>query len=278
MVKIQGTTDYTLSKELFANGLYFEHYKNPSSTETIVLIHGFLSSAFSFRKLIPYLAEQYSIVTIDLPPFGKSGKSSSYIYSHENHARAIIELLEHLNLNRVILSGHSMGGQICLYVIKQAPHLASKAILLCSSGYLKKSGRALVLSSRLPFFHLYVKRWLAKSGVEKNLQNVVYNHALIDQEMVDGYMEPFLDDMIFKGLAKMIRDREGDLDSKDLQSIHIPCLLLWGEHDRVVPADVGRKLHEDLPCSTLTIFKDAGHLLPEEEPEKVFSAIQEFLG
>lgn len=124
---------------------------------------------------------------------------------------------------------------------------------------------------------MIVKKWLAKSGIEKNLQNVVYDRSLIDDEMRNGYMEPFLNDDIFKALAKMIRDREGDLPEDDLQQIQTRCLLIWGEKDRVVPLATGKRLNKDLPNSKLIIIKNTGHLLPEEKPEEVFTYIQEFL-
>ncbi|WP_308302474.1 alpha/beta fold hydrolase [Peribacillus deserti] len=264
-------------KFILGNEIYYEYYPHPQSTTTILLLHGFLSSTFSFRKLIPIAARDYNILSVDLPPFGNSGKSSSYIYSHKNHSKMIIELLKSLEINQVILTGHSMGGQTCLNIMKDAPELAAKGVLLCSSGYLKRSKASLIFSSRLPFFHVFVKRLLAKTGVERNLQNVVFNHALIDQEMVDGYMQPFLNNEIFKGLTKMIREWEGDLLSEDLKQIETPCLLLWGEHDKVVPPEIGRRLHEDLPNSTLRIFEGIGHLLPEEEPEKVYTSMKEFI-
>ncbi|MBM7694399.1 pimeloyl-ACP methyl ester carboxylesterase [Peribacillus deserti] len=277
MESIQAQKVMKGQKKIFGNEIYYEYYQHPSSTTTILLLHGFLSSTFSFRKLIPYAARDYNIISVDLPPFGNSGKSNKYIYSHKNHSRMIIELLKSLDIKEVILTGHSMGGQTCLNIMKDAPELAAKGVLLCSSGYLKKSSASLTFTSRLPFFHLFVKRRLAKTGIEKNLQNVVFNHSLIDQEMVKGYMEPFLNNEIFKGLTKMIREWEGDLSQDDLKRIETPCLLLWGEHDKVVSPDIGRRLHADLPNSSLKIFEGAGHLLPEEEPEKVYSCMKEFI-
>lgn len=262
---------------IFGNDLYYEHFKHSSSSETIILIHGFLSSTFSFRRLAPLLEKEHNVLSVDLPPFGNSGKSTQYIYSFENMAKSIIALTEHLQIKDCIVAGHSMGGQISLNMAKLRPELVKKAVLLCSSGYLERSKQSLRLLSYLPFFHLIVKRHLAKSGVLKNLQNVVFNHALIDDEMFNGYMQPFLNENIFRGLAKMVRHREGDLPEQILRQIETPCLLIWGEQDKVVPLHIGRRLHKDLKHSNLIVLKDTGHLVPEERPAEVYQHMKHFI-
>jgi pimeloyl-ACP methyl ester carboxylesterase len=257
--------------------VYYEYHQHPTASETFVLLHGFLSSSFSFRRLTPLLKEKYNVISIDLPPFGSSGKSNRFIYSYENLANTVISLLDHLNVKNIHLTGHSMGGQIALNVMKKEPSLVDKGVLLCSSGYLKKMKWPVMMASRIPFFHLYVKLWLTRSGIRKNLENVVHNRELIDDEMMFGYLKPFLEDDIFKALTRMIRDREGDLSIAELKKIETPCLLVWGEHDRVVPLTTGQRLAKDLPQSRLVVLKETGHLVPEEKPDEVLQHIQQFV-
>ncbi|CAM3462238.1 alpha/beta hydrolase [Aeromicrobium ponti] len=257
--------------------VYYEYYKHESSRETLVLLHGFLSSTFSFRRLIPLLKTEFNVVSVDLPPFGKSGKSSQFVYSYENLAKTVIQLSEKLSFEKVTLVGHSMGGQIVLNVAHSKPELVDQAVLLCSSGYMKKMKPHLIFSSYIPFFYLYVKLYLQRSGVKQNLKNVVHDHSMIDDEMLYGYLSPFLEDDIFRALTRMIRDREGDLPPAALKRIETPCLLIWGEHDRVVPLHIGKRLNNDLKNSKLVVLKDTGHLVPEERPEDVLQHIKRFM-
>ncbi|MFD2444444.1 alpha/beta fold hydrolase [Bacillus sp. CGMCC 1.16607] len=263
--------------ELDHISVYYEHYRHPNADKTVVLLHGFLSSTFSFRRLIPLLCENFHVISIDLPPFGKSGKSRLYSYSYQNLAMTVIRLLEKLDKDKVILIGHSMGGQIALNVSYQKPELVEQIILLCSSGYLNRSKLSLTIVSYVPFFYLFVKFWLARSGVMKNLLNVVHDHGLIDDAMVSGYLHPFIQDNgIFKALTKMIRDREGDLSTEVLRQIETPCLLIWGEHDKVVPVQKGTRLNKDLKHSNMIILPNTGHLVPEERPEEIYHHIKQF--
>lgn len=257
--------------------LYYECWKNKNAKHTIVFIHGFLASSFSFRKLIPELKKDFNLISIDMPPFGKSGASNNFQYSSKNIAYTLNLLIDHLKFRNIHVVGHSLGGQIALNMMHQQPDYFNKAILLCSSGYIPKAKKRLILLSYIPFFSRFVKYHLGRTGVIGNLHQVVYDANLIDQKMIDGYEEPFHHPSIFKGLTKMIRDREDDLSSAELQTIKTPCLLLWGEHDKIVPLHIGKRLTRDLPNARLEILPKAGHLIPEEKVLEVSTAIKDFI-
>lgn len=257
--------------------VYYEFYPKLQTKKTVILLHGFLSSTFTFRHLIPLLNHDFQVLSIDLPPFGKSEKSSRYVYSYKNMAQTVIKLIEYFELNDIALIGHSMGGQIVLNILHCMPELAEKAILISSSSYLKRSAFPLILSSYLPFFHLFVKYWLARTGVKRNLQDSIYNHSLINEEMISGYLQPFLQNEIFVALTRMIRHREGDLPAEILHRIQTPCLLVWGEHDYSVPLQIGERLNGDLVNSKLIILKETGHAVPEERPHEVYQHIKRFI-
>ncbi|MFE4351928.1 alpha/beta fold hydrolase [Peribacillus butanolivorans] len=258
--------------------IYFEYNQINDSFPTLVLLHGFLSSSFSFRKLVPYLIQDFNVISIDLPPFGQSGKAYRYTYSFQNIAKSVVQFLEGKNIRQFSIIGHSMGGQVSLQLIKSHPDLVEHAILLAGSGYQPSYSEKMKMISYLPFFSFGIKRYLQKSGIEKNLKNVVHNQAMIDDEMRQGYLEPFIKKHdIFRALGRMLRDKEVDLLEEDLYSIQTPCLLVWGRHDKVVPLKIGERLHKDLPNSKLAVLENSGHLLPEENPEEVYHLIKEFL-
>ncbi|MGG3888158.1 alpha/beta fold hydrolase [Metabacillus fastidiosus] len=256
--------------------IHYEIYGTDMNKPTLVLVHGFLSSTFCYRRIIPLLQSEFRIIAIDLPPFGKTEKSTRFVHSLNNMAKVIIELLEKLQIKNAILVGHSLGGQVSLNAVNQKPEMFKKVVLLCSSSYMKRLHPTLICGSYIPYFYLCIKHWLARQGILKNLYNVVHDRTLIDQEMMEGYLEPFHDDQIFRALTRMIRDHEGDLPSETLNKIETPSLLIWGEEDKVVPVHIGEKLSKDLPNSNFISFKKTGHLVPEEIPEHVTDKIMNF--
>lgn len=266
-------------KKVWINGirLYYEESGSSSAAQTIVLLHGFLSSAYSFRMLVPYLEKEFHVLSIDLPPFGYSDKTKKFHYSYKNIAATVLQLLEEVGIERFSVAGHSMGGQIALNMILQSPKTVDKVILLSSSSYYSRAKKHHILVSYLPFFPVLIKRYLAKTGVIGNLKSVVYDQTLIDSSMIEGYAQQFEDARIFQALARLLRHREGDLSVKALQSIQTPCLLIWGDHDKIVPLNIGKRLAQDLPHARLVILKETGHLVPEERPEQVYQEIRSFL-
>lgn len=254
--------------------IYCEYVLNEKPP--LILLHGFVSSTYTFHKLIPLLANHFSIVAIDLPGFGRSEKSRTFIYSFEQYAALVSDCIRHFQLTNAILAGHSMGGQIALYTAKYVPEKISKLILFASSGYLKPAKKWLIYCTYLPFFHLITKLYIEKETVLENLQNVLYDHSLITDELIEEYERPIREKAFSKSLTRLLRYREGDLSSQQLAQIKQPTLLLWGEKDRVVPLEIGRKLATDLPNAKLTTYKKTGHLLTEEKPTEIYEQILAF--
>ncbi|MBE0313568.1 MULTISPECIES: alpha/beta hydrolase [unclassified Niallia] len=251
--------------------LYCEYILNDKPP--ILLIHGFASSTYTFRRIVPLLQEHYSVVAVDLPGFGKSEKSTSFIYSFQNYAKLMLECMEQFGYSNAHIVAHSMGGQIALYMAMMAPEKVNKLVLLCSSGYLKRAKKPLVFTSYLPYFEKLVYHYIQRRGVIHHLKNVFFDQTLINDEMIREFGKP-LDDMgFYKALIRLLRHREGDLLPKQLNDIQVPTLLIWGEEDRVVPVGVGKRLVSDLPDAQLITYEKTGHLITEERPELVFKNI-----
>ncbi|PKR76748.1 alpha/beta hydrolase [Halalkalibacillus sediminis] len=255
--------------------IYCEHVLN--GKPPIFLIHGFLSSTYTFNKVIPLLAENFSVVAIDLPGFGRSEKADSFHYSFTSFAQLVVGCMEYFGIEKATLVGHSMGGQVALNVARMTPERVNKLVLLCSSGYMKRANKLLVYSTYFPFFNLFAYRYVNRKGVRETLKNVLYDHSLITDEMISEFKRPLSEKPFYKSLIRLVRHREGDLSSAELSSINTPALLIWGEEDRVVPVNVGRKLVKDLPNAKLITYKEAGHLITEERPQEVYSQILSFV-
>ncbi|MGE7603163.1 alpha/beta fold hydrolase [Peribacillus sp. NPDC097675] len=114
---------------------YYEHNFIDDSLPTLLLVHGFLSSSFSFRKLVPHLIKEFNVISVDLPPFGQSGKTNRYIYSFRNFANSLVQLLEGKGIKKFSIIAHSMGGQVSLQLMNAYPELVDRAVLLAGSGY-----------------------------------------------------------------------------------------------------------------------------------------------
>ncbi|MFC4025758.1 alpha/beta fold hydrolase [Oceanobacillus longus] len=243
----------------------------------IVLIHGFVSSIYTFNRLIPLLEKHFSILALDLPGFGKSEKSTSFVYTHENYAKLVAKCIDYFSLENVCIIGHSMGGQVALYTARVIPNKIKKLVLLSSSGYLRSTNRWMVYCSYLPLFNQFVKQRVKKSNVKESLQNVFYNPSLITEEHIREFENPLKDKNFYKSLIRLLRHREGDLDSDQLREIQTPALLIWGQEDRVVPLGVGKRMVRDLPNAKLITYEETGHFVTEERSKEIYEEILNYI-
>ncbi|MDT0642020.1 alpha/beta hydrolase [Zunongwangia sp. F363] len=108
------------------------HFTSQGSGNPLLLLHGFMESSKIWEPFVPTLAEQRQVVCIDLPGHGESG-SFNEIHSMEDMAKAVKEVLRHLEIQKAAVAGHSMGGYVSLELYKIFPTLLKSLTLVNSS-------------------------------------------------------------------------------------------------------------------------------------------------
>ncbi|SDB91731.1 alpha/beta fold hydrolase [Shouchella lonarensis] len=266
---------------LFINeaSVYYERHESriKPAQGVVVLIHGFLASVDSYRRLVPILRKKYDVVVFDLPGFGRSSKRRAKVYSFSEYAAVVHQLVIRLHLGSVTVVGHSMGGQVALKFAQRYPEDVSRVILLCSSGYLKCVKRPVRLASYLPFSAQLLKWLVHKQTIKPLLQEVVYRKSCLTVEKMQAFERSLNENVFYKSLLYLAQQREGDMATEVLQTITHPVLVIAAEQDRLIPLSTGKRLHQDLPESTFKLIRKCGHLLPEERPKEVAKAIDQFI-
>jgi pimeloyl-ACP methyl ester carboxylesterase len=250
----------------------------------LILLHGLGASSYTWRKIIPQLAKKHHVIAIDLKGFGKSDKPFDERYTLLDHARLIEDFILRRKLRNVTLAGHSYGGGVALAV----------ALNLQEGGY-NHIDRMILIDSiayrqPLPFFFQVLKTpiigELGLSIIPPNLQMgraltiAYYEDAKVTDEMVDAYAEALYSEggrhallHTIDGLDPALADKFADR----YPSLKQPALVLWCEHDKIVPLKYGRRLANDLPNANPKLIHNCGHIPQEEQPEETLSAINEFM-
>jgi pimeloyl-ACP methyl ester carboxylesterase len=91
-----------------------------SGKETLVFVHGWSCDSRYWHQQVPYFAKKYQVVTIDLAGHGHSSQNRK-IYSPESFGHDIKAVVEDVNARKVILIGHSMGGEIVACAARLMP-------------------------------------------------------------------------------------------------------------------------------------------------------------
>ena len=252
--------------------------------DTVLMVHGYGASAFSWRYWAPRLAKRAHVVLVDLKGSGSAPKPDDGRYRPEDQAEALHRLILQRDLRRLTIVGHSLGGGIALLLAlrfqDEGEGRLARLVLVASAAY----------EQRLPpFVALARHRWIgvalfrllgSRSVIRKVLRSIVYDPAAVTDDQVDGYAVPLNDAAALRALIdsalNLVPDQIDALNAR-FPDLDVPVLILWGRHDRVVPLWVGEQLLGALPNATLHVFEKCGHMPAEEVHDESFARLTYFL-
>jgi len=262
--------------------IYVEEQNPESAQATIVFIHGFGGSTFSWRHNAPFFAGQgYRVVSLDMKGFGLSYKDFASDYSHPAQAGLLAEVLARLGVERAYLVGHSMGTSVMLYFAHLYPE---KVLGLISVSGAVSLDRGFVRISALlgfaPFRRIgevFLTRYVTKERVGELLQSAYYRQDALTAEAVDGYYNRLVTGQWAQSLLAMTRDMSENTITFALEDFQFPALILWGQNDTWVKwIDIDR-WRDEIPSAEFHVVPETGHLLMEEEPELFNNMVLAFL-
>ena len=114
--------------------LHYHYFNQSTPIGTVVFLHGFGGSLFSFRDNIdPLLEKGFAVVLVDLPGFGLSERNLHADYSSEGRAQLMLELCDQLELKKPLhWVGHSMGGNVISWLPSLSNDAAASLILIAA--------------------------------------------------------------------------------------------------------------------------------------------------
>ena len=260
-------------------------YEEEGSGRPLLLIHGFGTSTYTWRRVAPELAAKHRVIAVDLKGFGQSDKPMDARYSAFDQAELLAQLIEDRNLRDLTLVGHSFGGGVALLLALQADERLkgriSRLVLLNTIAY-PQNMPVFFRMLNMPFFsHVGVRMVPPAVQTRVALQIAYHDDSKIDDSEVDVYAAPLKTaagkHAIIQSARQIVPD---DLDAlaERYQSITLPTLILWCDHDRIVPLEVGLKLRRAMPNASLKVVQGCGHMPQEEQPSQTLELIQDFLG
>lgn len=256
------------------------HYQSCGEGKPVLLLHGWPSSSYLWRKVMPGISQHHWVIAPDLPGFGQSEKPLDVRYSFRFYSNALNGLLNALKIDKVGLVVHDLGGPVGIFWAIENPSRLSALAILNTLVYPEMfwAVKLFMLGTFLPG----VKNWLVSpSGIKAAFKLGVCNTHRITNEMMQPYQSPFVEDEARRALLKSaqgLSPKGFDRMASKLPDIKVPVRLIYGENDRILP-DIARtmaRLQLDIPHSELSRFPDCGHFLQEDEPEKLGRLLNEF--
>ena len=261
-------------------------YRMAGSGPALLLVHGIGDSSVSWEPVMDRLAESFTVVAPDLLGHGDSAKPRAD-YSVAAYANGMRDLLDVLDLDRVTVVGHSLGGGVAAQFAYQYPERCERMVLVATGGVAREVNPLLRLGS-LPFAELALLplqlppvqmagrtllRTLGTIGTDigRDAEALVRLFDALPDSAARGAFSRTLRSVVdWRGQVVTMRDRA-------YLSAEVPVLLVWGARDAVIPVEHAELAALALPGARLEIFDDAGHFPHHHDPERFVGLVDEFV-
>ena len=255
----------------------------------ILLIHGFNGSLFNYEPMVPFLTDEYRVISLDLPAHGLTGAVKSDLYSHEGFEKVIGEVVKLLGINKFYFVGHSMGGMIAWrYALKHLDQL--NGLIIIGSPFIANEEEYKDFQSvnappaafeiiESKFFRRALEYVTPRLLVKEGVSQTVYDQSIVTDELVDQFHDIILMEGTRLAIGMLVEDHEDDFiaNPNDLKNISIPSLILHGEEDNLVDIRFVEHFIDQIPNVRLISYPNVGHMPPMEIPALLAQDIRGFI-
>jgi pimeloyl-ACP methyl ester carboxylesterase len=249
------------------------HYNDVGAGFPVVLIHGHPFDRTMWAPQVEFLRSRYRVITPDLRGYGRN-QTESEITPLSVFAEDISQLLTSLGIERFVLGGLSMGGQIVLECYRQYGHRIAGLILADTFAQLDTPQRK---QGRLDTANRLLREGMDQYSAEELPKMIAPQHVKTMPD-VAAHVLRMMKATSPTGAAAALRGRAQRIDYTPLLSeIRVPALIIVGDQDQYTPVSDARFMHDRISNSELVIIEDAGHMPNLEQPDAFNSALSRFL-
>ena len=252
-------------------GFTFYNAANQNSQKTpVVLIHGFSVPSYIWDSTYVMLREKgFYIISLDLYGRGNS-KNIDGDYTDELFANQVLQLLDHLEIEKADFVGLSNGGRVISKIADTKPEIINDLIYVASSSFMNKS-KAL----ETDVSEKEVREFIGNNYptiAKGQLQDFKY------PEKFEGWDDKYEELLKYKGFARALISTTKnhytmDEIHKNINNLNLPVYTIWGDSDKVVVYDeFSERLNELLPNRNEYFISNSGHL-PHMENQDEFNKV-----
>lgn len=237
---------------------------------TILCLHGITANCMSWDLMAKELSPEYTVIAIDLRGRGKSDKPEKG-YSPDNHIKDIICLMDDLNIEKVILMGHSLGAFISLLFAARYPQRTEKLILVDGAGDLSKAQMDQVFIGIKPALDRLTQTFDSVEAYIENMKSASYIHPWLTN--IEAYYKYEIEE-VKNGVKTNINPVHIQEEAQNVRKINCvslysdvtcPVLILraaqglLSQDDLLLPENVIEKMVELIPDATRFDVKGTNH-------------------
>ncbi|HEY9892626.1 MAG TPA: alpha/beta fold hydrolase [Candidatus Sericytochromatia bacterium] len=272
-------------RRINVSGLTTRYFKAGDEGLPLVLLHGDSASALDWSWVLPNLAATHCVYAPDFPGFGDSAKPS-LDYTPEFLKQFLVDFLDALGIERAVLVGNSLGGQVALRFALSRPEQVAALVLVDSSGLgyavtpllsqltLPGYGDVAIIGCQTPL-GAKMRSWLRATlfFAHPSQAPAVWIAEQERMSQMPGFLQATLTSL--RAQLNVFGQHQVFLDS--LGQLPMPTLVVWGTEDLVLPKEQAHDAVSRLQQGHLVLIPDCGHL-PHVERSEIFTAeLSQFL-
>ena len=249
----------------------------------VILIHGFGTSSFLWRNVAPGITDAgHTAYAIDLFGHGESDRPIDSDFGIAAQAEYLDAAMTALRVARGIVVGVDIGGDVALRLAATRPERVEKLVLINTPVFDEVPARDVTQMQRSTAkFAFRTTRGVLGAAplIEGVLKGSVADpETRMPVKLIARYLAPFAGrDGVNHLLALASSITADDIEDIDLQTIHVPALIVWGDEDQWVDRKMADRLVNALPDGRLVRLPGIGRLVPEENPEQMTSLLLDFM-
>lgn len=253
-------------------------YHRQGAGEPVLLVHGVTTYSFIWRRIIPLLSHSYDVIAVDLLGCGESDKPLDVDYSLKNHAALLKTFATQLDLAKFHFVGHDVGGGIGQIFAVAHPELLLDLTLINTVAYDFWPVQP-IIAMRTPIIRQLAIATLDLGVLKLIVKRAVYHKDRVTPALMEYFWQPMKTPQgrkAFLHLVKCLNNRHLLEIEDDLRRLAVPLLIIRGEADVYLSAEIAQKLHREIPASKLVSVATGGHFIQEDEPEQAANAMTQF--
>lgn len=250
---------------------HLNYYIKGQGTTALVFLHGYLENNSIWEEFSNRLSENFTVICPDLPGHGKSAVISDI--SIENMAYEVKKLLDKLNIHKVIVLGHSMGGYVAIAFARLFTETTQKLVLIHSHPFADSDEKKANRIKELQMIDSGKKDII----ITFSIPNLFSDYTKLNQpELIENIIQQALQTPD-KGISAAINAM---LHRPDLQvfikNISIPMLWILGVNDAGINYKIMVDEFKENENIHFHLLENAAHMGFVEESESTFNAIELF--
>lgn len=276
---------HTLDLHSAAFGRMSVHVVTAGSGPPLLLVHGLMTTSYSWRYMLEPLGRHFTLYIPDLPGAGRSEGPLGVRYSMHNLGTWITEVQQALGITGCGVIGNSLGGAICASALADAPTSMERLLILHAPGFPEARLHLLSAVLSLPGAPSLLYWLVRRAPLRWAHRNVHYaDESLKSREEARAYGLPLAAPGGAEAFGKYLKDAMQPAGLTALQrrvramSEHPPIRLVYAPRDPMVPPALGPRWKESLPAAELVWLERGSHFAHVDAPEDFLAVALPFLG